>query len=114
MAMGVSNCSTVPRKRRPRAIGEVFISSKSSVYLIDPNESIPADRILEEPEPFYQNTNSLITPKSPTQQLLANFNSCRTSVREIESSKCDDGIESAKEPHMGWETQHVSVYIGEN
>lgn len=106
MAMGVTNCSTVPRKRRPRAIGEVFISSQSAVYLTDPKEPRQIEPILDESEPFYQNTNSLKTPKSPTQQLLANFNSCRTSERETD--------ESAKESDTGWETQRVSVYIGEN
>lgn len=106
MAMGVSNCSTVPRKRRPRAIGEVFISSQSAVYLTDPKEPKQSEPITEESEPFYQNTESLEKPKSPTHQLLANFNSCRTSEREID--------ESSKESHTGWETQRVSVYIGEN
>lgn len=104
MAMGVSNCATVPRKRRPRAIGEVFISSQSAVYLTDPKEPKHSAPILEESEPFYQNTESIRTTKSPTEQLLANFNSCRTSERDID--------ESANEPHT--ETQRVSVYIGEN
>lgn len=104
MAMGVSNCATVPRKRRPRAIGEVFISSQSAVYLTDPKEPKHSAPILEESEPFYQNTESIRTTKSPTEQLLANFNSCRTSERDID--------ESANESHT--ETQRVSVYIGEN
>lgn len=106
MAMGVSNCSTVPRKRRPRAIGEVFISSQSAVYLTDPNEPKHSESIPEELEPVYQNTDSIKTSISPTQQLLllANFNPCRTSERVID--------ESSNEPHT--ETQRVSVYIGEN
>ena len=33
----MSNIATVPRKRRPRAVGEVFVSSKSCIYL-NPNE----------------------------------------------------------------------------
>lgn len=106
MAMGVSNCSTVPRKRRPRAIGEVFISSQSTVYLTDPTEPIRTEPILEEVEPFYQNTESIKTTASPTQQLLANFNSCRTSERDID--------ESSNENDPRTETQRVSVFIGEN
>lgn len=104
--MGVSNCSTVPRKRRPRAIGEVFISSQSAVYLTDPKEPKHSEPIFEESEPLYQNTESITTSNSPTQQqlLLANFNSCRTSERDID--------ESSNEPHT--ETQRVSVYVGEN
>lgn len=104
--MGVSNCSTVPRKRRPRAIGEVFISSQSAVYLTDPTapKQLSGDAIVEEPEPLYQNTESVKTIKSPTEQLLANFNSCRTS----EHFNID---ESSTEPHT--ETQRVSVFIGE-
>ncbi|XP_052860271.1 uncharacterized protein LOC128267474 [Anopheles cruzii] len=36
---------TVPRKRRPRAVGEVFVSSTSSVYLCDPAHppEVPVD-----------------------------------------------------------------------
>lgn len=104
MAMGVSNCSTVPRKRRPRAIGEVFITSQSAVYLTDPKEPVHSEPIFEESEPLYQNTESTKPTKSPTEQLLANFNSCRTSERDID--------ESSNQPHT--ETQRVSVYIGEN
>lgn len=38
----MSNITTVPRKRRPRAVGEVFVSSKSCIYL-NPNEvTVPA------------------------------------------------------------------------
>uniref|UniRef100_A0A182XYU9 Leucine rich immune protein (Short) n=1 Tax=Anopheles stephensi TaxID=30069 RepID=A0A182XYU9_ANOST len=33
-----SAAGTVPRKRRPRAVGEVSVSSTSSVYLYDPND----------------------------------------------------------------------------
>lgn len=103
--MGVSNCATVPRKRRPRAIGEVFISSQSAVYLTDPTAPKHSEPILEELEPLYENTESIKQSKSPTQQLLANFNSCRISER-------DDIDESSNESHT--ETQRVSVFIGEN
>lgn len=101
--MGVSNCSTVPRKRRPRAIGEVFISSQSAVYLTDPSAPKHRERIVEESEPLYQNTESVTATKSsPTEQL---FNSCRISEQQ-------DIDESSTEPQT--ETQRVSVFIGEN
>ncbi|XP_035784800.1 wiskott-Aldrich syndrome protein homolog 1-like [Anopheles albimanus] len=39
---------TVPRKRRPRAVGEVFVSSTSSVYLFDRSDPAPAAATEEE------------------------------------------------------------------
>uniref|UniRef100_A0A9I3A6J4 DH domain-containing protein n=1 Tax=Anopheles christyi TaxID=43041 RepID=A0A9I3A6J4_9DIPT len=35
-----TSVGTVPRKRRPRAVGEVFVSSTSSVYLYDQNDPL--------------------------------------------------------------------------
>lgn len=61
MALGLPpNTSTVPRKRRPRAVGEVFISSSSQLYLVDRHEQglnglVPVPKGAIE-EPFYENT----------------------------------------------------------
>uniref|UniRef100_A0A1L8DM52 Putative guanine nucleotide exchange factor tim n=1 Tax=Nyssomyia neivai TaxID=330878 RepID=A0A1L8DM52_9DIPT len=70
MAFGVSSATvtTVPRKRSPRAAGEVLISSQSIVYLTHKNEPL-ADAILT--EPLYENVAS---PVKGTETLCI----CRT------------------------------------
>lgn len=61
MALGLPNTSTVPRKRRPRAVGEVFISSSSRLYLVDRHEQSSSSTSssahpASSDEPFYENT----------------------------------------------------------
>ncbi|XP_053687794.1 rho guanine nucleotide exchange factor 5-like [Sabethes cyaneus] len=55
MALGLPNTSTVPRKRRPRPAGEVFITSSSQLYLVDSRELSKKQTVPEE-EPYYENT----------------------------------------------------------
>lgn len=56
MALGLPNTSTVPRKRRPRAVGEVFISSSSRLYLVDRHGQAASGTSSAIEEPFYENT----------------------------------------------------------
>lgn len=58
---------TLPRKRRPRAVGEVSITCPtSSVYL----NAEPISKLKPEPEPIYQNEAAAISQQRQLQQQL--------------------------------------------
>lgn len=130
MAMGVtSNCSTTPRKRRPRAVGEVFITSESCVYLVNDSattsETVTTENIHE---PFYE--NAAAPPPLPrrrnrkgqkanekaseiTKPRLFTFNTCRVSMFDPKPEESSTELPTdAVLPAM--ETQYISVFIGEN
>lgn len=49
---------TVPRKRRPRARGEIFITSESKIYLTDPGSPELIKSTEETCDPIYENTSA--------------------------------------------------------
>lgn len=125
--------STTPRKRRPRAVGEVSISSASSVYLceiVDPNNIQPLTGICE---PIYENAE--IAPTVPHRNRrnrpfsqppvkvasspeYAGFSKCRISLPELGCVPSEDPLEFAggsNEKPIGpeMETQCISSFIGE-
>uniref|UniRef100_A0A903WR25 Guanine nucleotide exchange factor tim n=2 Tax=Anopheles darlingi TaxID=43151 RepID=A0A903WR25_ANODA len=70
--------STVPRKRRPRAVGEVFVSSTSSVYLFDRSDPAPAPSEEEEQRSDDPGTgiNSKKNPLDPVYENFVSPDSC--------------------------------------
>lgn len=120
--------STTPRKRRPRAVGEVYISSASSVYLceINPINTEPLTGICE---PIYENAEIVpIVPhrnrrnrpfsQPPVSPEHGGFSKCRISLPEIGCVTSRDPVELAggsndtpNGPEM--ETQCISSFIGE-
>lgn len=135
MAMGVtSNCLTTPRKRRPRAVGEVFITSESCVYLNDSSAIIPETSTIENShEPVYENAgapplplrrnrkanklnvNNLMEEINKTRPFA--FNSFRISMpdQKLNESPCESSPSTASAPVAPiMETQYISVFIGEN
>lgn len=107
--------NTVPRKRRPRAAGEVFITSHSNVYFVDPKAvSLAAEtKIIEESDPIYQNTVT-------DEKLIGNQTNQRGSLNYVknESKKvqkrhsfCSVRVSTCTSDTK-IETQQVSAFIG--
>lgn len=121
MAAGIAQCSTTPRKRRPRAAGEVFITSESFVYLSEPKATTGVDASQEAiiDEPVYQNAPIPAARLKRIQRrghLSCGFSSCRISVPEnvgLLESDIDELESPPQRPVHGFETQHVAVFIGE-
>lgn len=63
-----SAVGTVPRKRRPRAVGEVFVSSTSTVYLYDPNDPL-AKQSSGDGESVSPSNNTTTSPRHDDAQL---------------------------------------------
>lgn len=94
---------TVPRKRRPRPVGEVYISSTSKIFLnrkID-NETISKNENNSE-EPFYQNTSNNL--KSNINNKIKHKNKEFTRIRYKNE-------ENYKQTDLK-ETQIISTFIG--
>lgn len=110
--MDPSQVTTVPRKRRPRAAGEVSIASSSTIYFRDPNEPPDpnAGRNQEFSEHLYQNTEGVLKEKSSLVENDKKKNSSEVKVRFNTfcalRQKCNDRDGDV-------ENQLVSVYIGE-
>lgn len=117
--------ATVPRKRRPRAVGEVSITSHSNIYVN--HASTEAQSTAVPDEPVYQNAASSITasPPLPGCRRLANGGaSVVAKSKELTKKQRDshfvvftvnndcekDRITSAEDEHC--ETQFVTVFIG--
>lgn len=124
--MMASMFATTPRKRRPRAVGEVCISSASSVYLCEIVDPINTELVAEICEPIYENAeivptvrnrrnrpNSQAPVKVASQQEFGGFSKCRISLPELESGNPVAGrsIDNKIAPEM--ETQCISSFIGE-
>lgn len=96
---------TVPRKRRPRAAGEVFITSHSNVYFVDPKDVSVPETIVSQVDPIYENTvnevklcqrkDLICNGKEKKVQKRNSFCSVRVSMSDCEN-----------------ETQQVSAFIG--
>lgn len=113
--MQQNHCTTVPRKRRPRAAGEVSITSHSSVY-VNHSEVLTTDDGLD--EPVYQNAvaaplapprrkpgtssaNAPILPKRPDHFVVVAVSNNWAANRAIEFVE-----------NVSSETQYVTVFIG--
>lgn len=122
--------STTPRKRRPRAVGEVYISSASNVYLCEIVDPINAQPLAGICEPIYENTEAAPTvphrnrrnrpisqPPVSSSPEYGGFSKCRISLPEFKCVPSGDPVELAEgndkpiEPEM--ETQCISSFIGE-
>lgn len=106
---------TVPRKRRPRAAGEVFITSHSNVYFVDPKDVslLPPESTTtnKEPvsDPIYQNTvDEIETAKSQRSKVNLEKNG-REKVRK-RYSFCSVRVSTCTSETS--ETQQVSAFIG--
>lgn len=69
------NISTVPRKRRPRAAGEVSISSQSLVYLTNDKNNENSEK--KELDHLYENEIPKIIKKPIKIEYRSGFCSCR-------------------------------------
>ncbi|CAD7083567.1 unnamed protein product [Hermetia illucens] len=111
--MDPSQVTTVPRKRRPRAAGEVSIASSSTIYFRDPNEPPDpnAGRNQEFSEHLYQNTEGVLKEKSSLVENDKKKNSSEVKVRFNTfcalRQKCNDRDGDV-------ENQLVSVYIDDS
>lgn len=125
--------STTPRKRRPRAVGEVYISSSSSVYLSEIVDPIHAEPLTGICEPIYE--NSEIAPTVPYRNRrnrpisqppvkvasspeYGGFSKCRISLPElgcVPSTDPDELVGGSYDKPNGpeMETQCISSFIGE-
>lgn len=105
------NPVTMPRKRRPRAsAGEVFITSKSVIYLMDANQN-------GEPSQCDGNSSALrdiiyenVELKNRNDNKNQNRYSCSIRTKDI----IDANDATADRPESACESQHVSIYIGEH
>lgn len=115
-------CSTTPRKRSPRAIGEVYVSSASTVYLNLPivhqtDDVVVVDPIYENAPPVPQRNRR--TPQHPVVVMASSasrhrtvslsssaFSRCRISLPSVVGS---DEISDGK-PNV---EQCITSFIGE-
>lgn len=59
---------TVPRKRRPRARGEIFITSESQIYLSNTGSPDLIQTVEPECDPIYENTSANESVDGTTQK----------------------------------------------
>lgn len=123
---GTTNCSTTPRKRRPRAVGEVFITSESCVYLSEElavghtaatlagNNSNDEFDVVYENAPIRPHRNKQMT--KPTLCTNHAFNTCRISEVEnpVGATQTSDVTATSAGLSNMTETQLVYAFIGEN
>lgn len=107
---------TVPRKRRPRAAGEVFITSHSNVYFVDPKDVSlqPESTATLSPvsDPIYQNTvvDEIVERNKTSQRKNLNLGkNGREKVRKRDSF-CSVRVSTCTSDTS--ETQQVSAFIG--
>lgn len=114
MAMGVSGAfvtTTVPRKRRPRAVGEVYITSQSSIFLSD-EVSNQFENFDE--DPVYENTICcpVVPPRTKDKHRHIKPESF-TVFRVLEDDDKFGNITPTLDDNAKWDLQTISVYIGE-
>lgn len=120
------HCATVPRKRRPRAVGEVSITSHSSVYVNHTSETpINSVNITDQPEPVYQNAApiAVLLPRHRRANKGAKTKKLRDVghfvVFTVNGGGCCDKVDQSKNDSMSsvdetCETQFVTVFIGKS
>ena len=105
------NLVTMPRKRRPRAsAGEVFITSKSVIYLMDANQN-------DGPSQRDENSSALRdiiyeNVELKNRNIIDHKNRYSCSIRTKDIIDVNDT--NAEQQESVCESQHVSIYIGEH
>lgn len=112
--------ATLPRKRRPRAsAGEVFVTSESVIYLMDPK--LPANGVASHTatsqcddynvlrDIIYENVSLKAKPNNSKSVRVKSGYSCALRVTDTNTRACD-----SMEKGDDCESQHVSIYIGKN
>lgn len=114
-----SHCTTVPRKRRPRAVGEVSITSHSSVYVN--HDKTPTTMMVSDDEPVYQNAETAssvlrvkncISGDSKTKELANKQSKCHFVVFTMNHGGEPDKKNIDSTGNVSSETQSVTVFVG--
>lgn len=121
MMAAPKNLITMPRKRRPRAsAGEVFITSESVIYLMDPQQ--PSHGGIGDPaassqctdysalrDIIYENVSIKSKPKNNSTVDNGAY-TCALRMKDVVASADDNSATKGSD----CESQHVSIYIGKN
>uniref|UniRef100_A0A336MZU7 CSON011407 protein n=1 Tax=Culicoides sonorensis TaxID=179676 RepID=A0A336MZU7_CULSO len=104
---------TVPRKRRPRAAGEVFITSHSNLYFVDPKSVIHTNENEPVHDPIYQNLVNGNEELNKNQRNSSNLDVKKVKSKEIKKreSFCSVRIRNCEINEEKTETQQVSAFI---
>lgn len=126
MMAAPTNMVTMPRKRRPRAsAGEVFVTSESVIYLMDPkqpatmandnggdgqiaNGSHDAAAAAALRDIIYENVAIKLKPKKQSSYEKSGY-SCALRIKDTDNDQSE-----AQKRTSDCESQHVSIYIGKN
>lgn len=114
-----SSLVTLPRKRRPRAsAGEVFVTSESVIYLMDPklatasgdaapttSQSVEYNALREI---IYENVSIKTKPKSDSNREKGGY-LCALRIKDVDAATKTDALGDDN-----CESQHVSIYIGKS
>lgn len=118
MMAAPNNMVTMPRKRRPRAsAGEVFVTSESVIYLMDPQQpsnGVDAHAAASHSTDYsalrdiiYENVSIKSKPQNTVDK---GAYSCALRIKDVAAISDKNSTMKGSD----CESQHVSIYIGKN